>query len=179
MRKRSEKLMHTPSEEKDVLRPPTYIGGAARTIMSLPFSELKDGKYNPEPLKTLVKNAGVPASILVDKNVLRGTNEAEIHRHEADLWIAIDGKVYFQVGGNLVDPYPRNNTDGTINDLELKAKEIAGGEEYALSPGDVLYIPEGQPHVHWTDENEAGRLWIIKIPARAIFPLEKVTGWHA
>src|SRR3989344_2530397 len=171
--------MDIPAGKNFAPRPAIYIGDVAREALSLPSSSLKDGKYTLEPLKSLTKNTGVPVNILVDKNVPRGVNEAEIHRHEADLWIGIDGEVHFQVGGVLVEPYAKKNADGSQNDLELKAKEISGGQEYTLSEGDILYIPEGQPHVHWTDENQTARLWIIKIPAGKTFPLEKVSSWRA
>lgn len=159
-------------------RPASYIPDAAREVLSKPESALQDGKYNPDPLKSLVKAAGVPASILVDKNVALGQNESEIHRHEADLWIGIDGEARFQVGGVLKDAYIKKNADGTTNDLELKGSGIEGGEEYTIRAGDILYIPEGQPHVHWTGEGKTARLWIIKLPAKEHFPLEAIQDWR-
>ncbi|OGG42976.1 hypothetical protein A2841_00270 [Candidatus Kaiserbacteria bacterium RIFCSPHIGHO2_01_FULL_48_10] len=162
------------------LKSPTYIPHTVITeTLGSELSTLPDGKYNPDPLKSLVKESGVPASILVDKNVPYGTNEAEVHRHEADLWICIDGEVSFMVGGALVNPWIKKNPDGTENDLELKAKEIANGITHTLHAGDVLYIPEGNPHVHWTEGTNAARLWIIKLPAKVVVPLSEVPGWKA
>ncbi len=161
------------------LRPPSCIP-AATTKQSLAetLSALKDGKYQAEPFKTEATKASVPMNILVDKNVVKGINEVEVHRHEADLWIAIDGEVYFEVGGSMVDPWAKKMPDGSTNDLELKCKTIAGGTTHKLSPGDILYIPEGQPHVHWTEAGKGGRLWIIKLPAKEVVPMREVPGWQ-
>lgn len=153
-----------------------FIPNAARGILETNPASLPDGKQNPEPLKSLAKEAGVPASILVDKNIRQWANESEVHRHEADLWIGIDGTAHFQTGGTLVNPYAKKNADGSVNDRELKAKRIEGGETYTVSAGDILYIPAGVPHTHWTEGAGAARLWIIKIPATE-YPLEKVHGW--
>ena len=121
---------------------------------------------------------GIPATILVDKNVPAGVNEVEVHRHEADLWICIDGEAHFKAGGKLVEPYAKKKgKDGTVNDLELKSKKIEGADTYTLHAGDILYIPEGVPHVHYTETEGYARLWIIKIPAKEPFPLLSVPGW--
>ncbi|MDO8435596.1 MAG: cupin domain-containing protein [bacterium] len=164
---------------KQVVRAPVFIPQKiVFETMGGELSILPDGKYNPEPLKSLAKDHGVPATILVDKNVPKGVNEAEVHRHEADLWICIDGEVHFIVGGEMVEPWAKKNPDGSINDKEIKAKEIRNGTEHTLRTGDVLYIPEGNPHVHFTEGTAAARLWIIKIPARSEVPLTSVPGWQ-
>jgi len=62
----------------------------------------------------------------------------------------------------MVDPWVKQNADGTLDEREIKAKEITGGTEVKLKPGDWLYIPAGEAHTHKTEG--IARLVIIKIP---------------
>ena len=112
-----------------------------------------------EPLRALSLEGKVPLNILEDVNI---NNEAEIHKHEADLWLCLDGEVTFIYGGEMVDPWVKKNADGSTDDREWKAKEIKGGTEVILKPGDWLWIPAGEPHQHKTTGK--ARLAIIKIP---------------
>ena len=130
------------------------------------------GKRLLEPLKTLAAGAKLPINILEDKEV---SNEAEVHRHEGDLWQCLEGEVTFVYGGQMLNPWAKQLPDGGTDDREIKAKEISGGTEVALHPGDWLWIPAGQPHLHKTDGT--ARLVIIKIPTREIVPLAAVPGW--
>lgn len=111
------------------------------------------GKRLLEPLKSLSLQKGVPVHILEDVAV---SNVAEIHTHEADLWICLSGNVTFVTGGTLVNPSTPNDP------REIKGDAIEGGEEHVLSEGDVLFIPAGIAHSHYTDGS--ARLYIIKIP---------------
>lgn len=117
------------------------------------------GKRLLDPLKAFSKAEGVPFNILEDKNV---DNDAEVHTHEADLWYCLEGEVTFVVGGEMVDPKPKDNKDGTFDNRELKSKEIISGTEISMKAGDWLWIPAGEPHKHKTDS--VARLVIIKIP---------------
>lgn len=129
----------------------------------------QEGKRLLEPYKGAAK--GAPINILEDHKV---SNEAEVHRHEADLWICLEGEVDFVVGGELVDPWTKELPDGSKDTRELKAKEIKDGTSFMLHEGDVLYIPAGEPHLHKTIET--ARLFIVKVP-ESEFSLEKVPGW--
>lgn len=126
-----------------------------KTLMSEP----KDGKKLLEPLKSFAAANSLPFNILEDKNVV---NEAEVHRHEADLWHCLEGEVIFIYGGEMVEPWPKKNPDGTVDEREWKAKEIRNGMEAVLRPGDWLYVPAGEPHQHKCQGT--ARLVIIKIP---------------
>ncbi len=117
------------------------------------------GKSMLEPLKTLALEQSLPFKILEDHETV---NEAEIHRLEGDLWCSFEGEVTFTYGGELVEPRVKVRKDGTTDENELLAKEIFGGTEVVLKPGDWLWIPAGTAHQH----SCAGtaRLMIIKIP---------------
>jgi mannose-6-phosphate isomerase-like protein (cupin superfamily) len=134
------------------------------------------GKSPIEPLASISAKMGIPLVLLAEKDVEKGENLVEVHRHEADLWICLEGTITFSVGGSMVNPYTMKTTDGSENDFELRATHALNAEIFVLNTNDVLYIPEGQPHTHWTGNNFA-RLWIIKIPAIQPFPLFDVAGW--
>ncbi len=120
------------------------------------------GKKLLEPLKSLASLHNLPLNILEDKEVV---NDAEVHKHEGDLWLCLEGEVTFIYGGELVEPRAKKNPDGTEDVRELKAKEIRGGIEVILKPGDWLWIPAGEPHQHKCAG--VARLAIIKIPKRS------------
>lgn len=130
------------------------------------------GKRLLDPLKSRALAEKLPLNILEDREV---SNEAEVHRHEGDLWYCLEGVVTFVYGGEMANPWVKQLPDGGTDDREIKAKEIRGGTEVTLKNGDWLWIPAGQPHLHKTAGT--ARLVIIKIPAREIVPLESVPGW--
>ena len=109
--------------------------------------------------RMLFKSSDNPVGILEDKDVV---NDAEVHKTEGDLWLCLEGEVTFICGGELVDPWFSKDKDGKDKLNELKAKEIKGGTEMTLKPGDWLWIPAGEPHQHKTFGTT--RLAIIKIP---------------
>ena len=134
-----------------------YVGG--NLIQKTLEVEVAQGKRLLEPLKTFAKEHGLPLNILEDSNVV---NEAEVHTHEGDLWHCLEGEVTFIYGGEMVNPWFKKNTDGSEDKREIKAKEIRGGTETVLKPGDWLWIPAGEPHQHMC--KGTARLAIIKIP---------------
>lgn len=117
------------------------------------------GKRLLSPLKSLSAEHGVPFNILEDKEV---SNDAEVHMHEADLWQCLEGKVTFIYEGEMVEPWFGKYADGSEDKNEIKAKEIRGGKEEVLYPGDWLFIPAGVPHQHVCEGT--ARLVIVKIP---------------
>lgn len=131
------------------------------------------GKRLLGPLRSRAMAEQLPLNILEDREV---SNEVEVHRHEGDLWQCLEGEVTFVYGGKMVNPWAKQLPDGGTDDREIKAKEIAGGAEVVLRPGDWLWIPAGQPHLHKAEGT--ARLAIIKIPVKEIVPLEAVPGWH-
>lgn len=110
------------------------------------------GKRLLEPFKSFSAEDKFPLNILEDKEI---SNNAEVHKREGDLWHCLEGEVTFIHGGELVDSV-------SINENELTAKEIQGGEEIVVRKGDWFWIPAGVPHKH--SASGTARLIIIKIP---------------
>lgn len=109
--------------------------------------------------RMLFKSGDIPVGILEDREVV---NDAEVHKTEGDLWFCLEGEVTFVCGGELINPWFSKDKDGKDKINELKAKEIKGGTEIVLKPGDWLWIPAGEPHLHKC--SGVVRLAIIKIP---------------
>src|SRR3989344_4347081 len=80
------------------------------------------GKKLLEPFKTLALAAGLPLNILEDHQVLE--NEAEVHQHEADLWLCLEGEVTFVCDGEMAEPWYKKLPDGQEDRREIKAKQI-------------------------------------------------------
>ena len=130
------------------------------TIDETLSSKAIKGKKLLNPLSAISSAKGLPMNILEDSEIL--DNEAEVHHHEADLWLCLEGKVQFTYGGEMVDPWFKKLPDGSLDKREVKAKQIKGGEEVTMKAGDWLWIPAGQPHVH--NCTGTARLVIIKVP---------------
>ena len=113
------------------------------------------GKRLLEPLKSFSQRTGFPVKVLEDSQVAE--SDAEVHFKEDDLWLCLEGNVKFVYGGELINPYP------VTDEAQLLAKGISNGKEVVLSPGDWLWIPAGQPHIHTCDKT--ARMVIIKIPS--------------
>ncbi len=119
------------------------------------------GKRQLEPLKTQAKETGFPMTILEDHEV---ENAGEVHHHEADLWLCLEGEAEFVCGGTLVDGVAKVRKDGTTDENEWKG-QVEGGTVTIMKPGDWLWIPAGEPHKH--SAKGTARLAIIKIPKKA------------
>lgn len=112
------------------------------------------GKRTLEPLKSFAKENGVPLNILEDREV---SNEGEIHEFEGDLWQCLEGEVTFVCGGVLESKKAHPTKEG-----EWTGSGIGGGKEFLLHPGDWLWVPPGEPHLHRA--TGTARLFIIKVP---------------
>ncbi len=118
------------------------------------------GKKELEPFKSLMKAQGVPVIILEDHAV--SDNKVEVHLHQADFWICLEGEATFLVDGEMVEPWQRIRSDGSIDPNEVRAKNMKNAREIVLRPGDCLWIPAGQPHQHLA--TKTARLLILKLP---------------
>jgi len=104
-------------------------------------------------LKELIK--GQQIVLIAEDNLGKKLNKAEIHKKMSDFFICLKGKVSFVYGGQLINPWEKDEDKN-----ELRADEIQGGKEEVLEAGDMLIVPAGQPHQH----NGNAYLLVIKIP---------------
>lgn len=149
-----------PMQTRDIQTTFLLTQGEIKAICA---SDPIKGKNMLEPLKSKAQEQGLPFNILEDHQVV---NEAEIHLGYGDLWCCLEGNSTFIYGGSLVNSRVKVRKDGTEDANELLAKEISGGTEIILKPGDWLWVPAGQPHQHSCAST--ARLMIIKIPVVSI-----------
>ena len=69
----------------------------------------------------------------------KAAGSAELHQHEADIFIVQNGNAVLITGGKIVDPHAEKPG-------EIRGTSIDGGERHSLSPGDIVHIPAGLPH---------------------------------
>src|SRR3989344_7128884 len=83
------------------------------------------GKHQLEPLKSLFLAKELPFGVIEDFEVKE--SEAEVHKHEGDLWHCLEGEVEFTCGGELVESWIRDGSNGN----ELGGKDIKNGQKVA------------------------------------------------
>jgi mannose-6-phosphate isomerase-like protein (cupin superfamily) len=99
----------------------------------------------------LASHIAHPADGLASKQFLNGpgsnvyivrrdkTGDAEVHMALNDIFIVKSGHAKLTVGGQVTGNHETAPT-------EWRGGDIAGGADYSLNPGDVLFIPAGVPH---------------------------------
>jgi mannose-6-phosphate isomerase-like protein (cupin superfamily) len=152
--------------------PQQYQYLSHETISKLLAVAPSPGKKDLEPIKSYLKERGIPANVVEDVDV--HDNVVEVHRDTADFWIGLEGETVFTLGGTLEEAFVKPAKDGSYQDIEIRAKCITGGERVTVKKGDWLWIPAGVPHVH--EATGVSRLLIIKVP-QALVPLALIAGW--
>lgn len=137
----------------------TYLHITSKTIATSLATPAIDGLRLLEPLKSIALESGMPMKILEEVNT---GGDAEVHHHEADLWLCLQGMPKFTLGGKLVNERRRQNQDGSLMPNEYMGDRIEEGDEITLQAGEWLWIPPGIPHQHRS--LGATRLVIVKIP---------------
>jgi len=79
------------------------------------------------------------SNLKIQMNRRTGTGESEIHDKETDTLYILSGSATFVVGGEMIAP--RVTEPG-----QHRGTGVTGGTSYALTKGDVMVIPAGQPH---------------------------------
>ncbi len=118
-----------------------------------------EGKKMLEPLKHVADSNYLPFNII---ELTEHTNKVEVHKYMSDMWFCLEGEVRFFCGGIMKEPYTRVRADGTLDETEIRAKELKDAKEIMVKQGDWLWIPAGEPHQHIT--RGTARLMIIKVP---------------
>lgn len=88
---------------------------------------------------------------------LRETSgSAEVHEHEADIFVVETGQATLVTGGKLVNP--RVEKPG-----ELRGSSIQGGEKHPVAAGDIIHIPARTPHQLLIDQGKPFAYFVIKV----------------
>jgi glc operon protein GlcG len=80
---------------------------------------------------------------------------AEVHLWETDVVYVVDGAATLVTGGTLVEP--RATEPG-----QIRGPGITGGTEHHLTKGDVIVVPNNEPH--WFKEVRAPFLYFVVKP---------------
>lgn len=107
---------------------PHYVPAAALRAV---VATTKDGVVIA-PVST-----GPGATVLMVRRDRDG--EVEVHEHLNDEFVVQAGHAVVRVGGTVTGNHQ-------ISPGEWRGGTMDGGSFYRMSPGDVLWIPAGQPH---------------------------------
>lgn len=84
------------------------------------------------------------------------TGSAEVHEHEADIFVVEGGEAAIVTGGKVVNG--RREKPG-----EIRGSAIEGGERHALGAGDIIHIPAGVPHQLLIDKGKPFTYFVVKV----------------
>jgi mannose-6-phosphate isomerase-like protein (cupin superfamily) len=84
------------------------------------------------------------------------TGSAEVHEHEADIFVVESGEASLLTGGKLVNPHAEKPG-------ELRGPSIDGGERHPLAAGDIVHIPAGVPHQLILDKGKSFSYFVVKV----------------
>ena len=85
-----------------------------------------------------------------------GTGSAEVHEHEADLFLVVAGGATLVTGGKIVKP--RTEKPG-----EIRGGSIEGGQRQKLSAGDVVHIAPNVPHQLLIETGKPFTYFVMKV----------------
>ena len=85
-----------------------------------------------------------------------GTGSAEVHQHEADIFIVESGSGTIVLGGKVVQP--KMEKPG-----EIRGTSIEGGEKRAIGSGDILHIAAGVPHQLLIEPGNPFTYFVVKV----------------
>jgi mannose-6-phosphate isomerase-like protein (cupin superfamily) len=121
------------------------------------------GKNRLNPFYEFATKNQLPIIIFENHEVESDIAESMVHEHFSELFICIDGKAIFIVGGKLINCIPATDENGVEIPYEWRGVGITEGETVALEVGDMFFIPAGVPHQQSCSMGTS-RLFRIKIP---------------
>lgn len=84
------------------------------------------------------------------------TGSAELHEHEADLFIVESGEATLVTGGKIVNGHVQKPG-------EIRGTSIDGGERHPVAAGDIIHIPAGVPHQLLIDKGKPFAYFVVKV----------------
>jgi mannose-6-phosphate isomerase-like protein (cupin superfamily) len=92
-------------------------------------------------------------SLIVYRN---NSGTAEMHAHESDLYLVLDGEATLMSGGKMVGQH-------TKSEGEFLAASITGGHSQKLSKGDVVHISPNIPHQILLQPGHTFSYFVLKV----------------
>lgn len=84
------------------------------------------------------------------------TGSAEVHEHEADIFVIEEGDASLITGGKMVNPH-------TQKPGEIRGTSIDGGDTREVAKGDIIHIPAGVPHQLLIGNTKPFTYFVIKV----------------
>lgn len=84
------------------------------------------------------------------------TGSAEVHDHEADIFVIESGSGSMIEGGKLVNG--KAEKPG-----EIRGSSISGGKKVSVATGDVVHIPAGVPHQLLIEKGNPVAYFVVKV----------------
>ena len=85
-----------------------------------------------------------------------GTGSAEVHEHDADLFVVVQGDATLVTGGRVVKAH-------TEKPGEIRGESIEGGVHKKLSTGDVVHIAPNVPHQLLVETGKQFTYFVMKV----------------
>ncbi len=114
--------------------------------------------FTDADLKTLGAGSLISKGGTVSLSRRTATGMVEVHDKFSDVLIAREGHVTLTVGGMVTG-------NKEVSPGEWRGEAISGGSTSEIGPGDVIWIPAGQPHLMTLKPGETFIYLAIKIPA--------------
>ena len=84
------------------------------------------------------------------------TGAAEVHEHEADVFVIQTGSGSLLEGGTITQPT-------TTKPGEIRGKSSRGGKTVAVAPGTIVHIPAGVPHQLLVTKGQPIAYFVVKV----------------
>ena len=88
-----------------------------------------------------------------------GSGDAELHEHQADLFVVQSGEATLVVGGEMVGA--KNSGPG-----EVKGTSIRNGVKRKLAAGDIVHIPARVPHQLLIESGKELTYFVLKVDVK-------------
>ena len=92
-------------------------------------------------------------TLLVYRNA---SGSAEMHEHESDLYLVLDGEATLESGGKMVGQH-------TKSEGEYLGTGISGGHAQKLAKGDVVHISPNIPHQLLIEPGHTFSYFVLKV----------------
>ena len=84
------------------------------------------------------------------------TGSAEVHEHEADIFVVEGGEATIVTGGKIVNGHAEKPG-------EIRGSAVEGGERHQLATGDIIHIPARTPHQLLIKKGKPFTYFVVKV----------------